>query len=397
MRSSLRTRRRRVARPVCESLEARALLDADLMSSLLKGSPSAVVQSLSQSTATQSSFLSQLPTTANPSASTVPSNGDTVPRGVAVIPRGFLVSNVANSSGQPGTGSSIVRIDGKGDLTPFLQSSQNLSLTGALGVMRKGFVFAGSLPMTTDSSGQTTVQGPGSILVFDRFGHQIADFKNASLIDGPWGMAVHDEGNHAQIFVSNVLNGTVTRLDVKIEHGTPRIVSATQIATGYATQTEANGQPLGPAGLTYDPHNGNLYVASTADNAIYAIPHAESRTTPVDKGTLIVQNDSHLDGPVGLAMAPNGDLLVTNGDTSTTSSSSSSSNSNSTPTPSTVIEYTTTGTFVDQLSLDTSPGAAFGLAVKTNDYGAVLGTVNDLTNTLDLRTVLFPNKKHHDS
>ena len=71
---------------------------------------------------------------------------------------------------------------------------------------------------------------------------------------------------------------------------------------------------LGPTGMAYNAQANVLYVASTADNAIYAIPNASSLNGPINKGIAVVQNNANLQGPIGLTFAPNGDLLVTNGD-----------------------------------------------------------------------------------
>lgn len=164
----------------------------------------------------------------------------------------------------------------------------------------------------TDGTSATVQQG--SLLVLNRFGKQIANLKNPNLLDGPWGMAVNDNGDTAQIHVSNVLNGTITRLNVSINNGLPDITSAKQIATGYTTQTSDTELVLGPTGLAYNAQVNLLNVASTAENAIYAIPNASSLNGPVNEGIAVVQNNANLQGPIGLTFAPNGDLLVTNGD-----------------------------------------------------------------------------------
>ena len=56
-----------------------------------------------------------------------------------------------------------------------------------------------------------------------------------------------------------------------------------------------------------------LYVASTADNTIYAIDNADFAAAPVERG-VVVFSDPHLRGPLGLRLAPNGHLLTANGD-----------------------------------------------------------------------------------
>ena len=103
---------------------------------------------------------------------------------------------------------------------------------------------------------------------------------------------------------------------------------------------------LGPGGLAYNAKNDTLYVAATGNNEIFAIPHA-SRTR-ADNGTGRVVW-AHLRGPIGLALAPNGDLLTTNDDAVNGDPNNASD----------LIEFTPKGQFVGQLSLDTGvQGAA---------------------------------------
>jgi hypothetical protein len=65
--------------------------------------------------------------------------------------------------------------------------------------------------------------------------------------------------------------------------------------------------------LAYDPGDDVLFVASTADNTIFAVPQAGSRSGPSGRGAIIFQDD-HLRGPLALVFAPNGNLLTANGD-----------------------------------------------------------------------------------
>ena len=128
--------------------------------------------------------LNQLPTSPERIVSTVPANGDVNPYGVAFVPEGFreggplepgdiLVSNFNNNQNHQGTGSTIVRISRTGQLSVFFQGPSGLGLTTALGVLRRGFVLVGNLPTMDGTSG--TIQAPGSLLVLDRFGNQVAN------------------------------------------------------------------------------------------------------------------------------------------------------------------------------------------------------------------------------
>ncbi|GAC1343150.1 MAG: hypothetical protein NVSMB14_07490 [Isosphaeraceae bacterium] len=315
-------------------------------------------------------FLGSLPVQSYATYSTVPGNGDQNPYGIAVLPRGILVSNFNNAKNLQGTGSTIdVFRPGTGG-SVFAQASSQVGFTTALGVLCKGFVIAGAMP-TTDGTSATV--GQASLFIFNRFGKQVGDWTSSNFADGPWDLAVHDMGDHAQIFVSNVLNGTVSRIDAKIEHGKLVPTSARTIASGYAFGPDPVALVVGPTGLAYDAKTDVLYVASTGDNSIYAVADAGDRSTSARVGKPIV-NDPNLRGPLGLAFAPNGDLLTTNGDITNVKSNQTSE----------IVEYNRSGQFVDQMSLSSSAGAAFGIALATNQDAIVLYATNDANNTLDL-------------
>ncbi|MFI5460763.1 MAG: hypothetical protein ACHRXM_35570 [Isosphaerales bacterium] len=119
------------------------------------------------------------------------------------------------------------------------------------------------------------------------------------------------------------------------------------------------------------------YVASTGDNAIYAIQNAAFATTDGGIGRLIYQDNAHLRGPLGLVLAPNGDLITSNGDAVNPDPSQASE----------LVEFTPTGRFVGEFSIDPAQGGAFGLAV-TNFAGILrLAAVEDVTNSVDVWTV----------
>jgi hypothetical protein len=152
-----------------------------------------------------------------------------------------------------------------------------------------------------------------------------------------------------------------------------------QIASGYARRADQAAFELGPTGLAYNSTTGVLYVASTDDNAVFAIRNAARTHSDHGMGTIVYQDAAHLRGPLGLMLAANGDLLATNGDII-----------NSDPTqPSELIEFTPKGAFVGQLSLDSAQGAAFGLAENTTKHSLTLATINDGTNALDERFISF--------
>jgi hypothetical protein len=324
--------------------------------------------------------------------STVPSNGDVNPYGVAIVPSNFpgggrlhpgdvLVSNFNDSANVQGTGTTIVDISPSGSQSVFFQDPNVSGLTTTLGVFQRGFVIVGNTPATLDNNGNLVPTGIGSLVILDRSGNKVATLSDSKLLNGPWGLTINDQGSHAQVFVSDVFTGTVTRVDLKIPRTGNKIVvqDMIQVASGYAHQFDPAVFSVGPTGLAYDPAKGVLYVASTDDNSIFAVRNAGRTRVDRGKGQLVYQDPAHLRGPLGLALAANGDLLTTNGDAI-----------NADPTqPSEIIEFSPAGTFVGQLSLDQGQGAAFGLAMMVTKNKLTLATINDVTNSLDERFVSF--------
>jgi len=302
-----------------------------------------------------------IPRTIN--SSTIPANGDVNPYGVAFVPEGFpaggtiaggdvLVSNFNNSGNLQGTGTTIVSLTPRGPIAPpgaavtFFASSLP-GLSTALGVLRRGLVIVGNVPTTDGTIGTI---GQGALQVIDKQGIWLQTWTDAKYLDGPWDLAVEDLGDHAHIFVSNVLNGTVSRLDVFVGPKGLTATGKTIIATGYTHVPNAAALILGPTGLAFDDGADVLYVASTADNTIYAIPHARSRSSAVTRGS-VAFTDSHLRGPLALRFAPNGNLLAANGDAVNVDPLH----------PSEIVEFTKWGQFVREYNVDSSEGGAFGL------------------------------------
>ena len=181
-----------------------------------------------------------------------------------------------------------------------------MGLSTALGVLRGGFVLVGNAPTT----GQGRFRSQGALQVIDN-GNPVQTLTDATFLDGPWDLAIDDHGGSAHIFVSNVANGTVSRLDVTVGAKHLTVIRMTTIAGGYTVQPNMAAVVVGMTGLAFD--SGTLYVASTGDNSIYAVPNAARATTPVRRGRLVFAG-SQLRGPLALRFAPNGDLLTANGD-----------------------------------------------------------------------------------
>jgi DNA-binding beta-propeller fold protein YncE len=244
-------------------------------------------------------------------------------------------------------------------------------------------VIVGSLP-TRDGSAATA--RAGCLLVLNSVG-SVRETITDPLINGPWDMTVADHGRSADLFVTNVLNGTVAaggavvnrgtvvRIQVTLrkagdrDHGAAPVISRpVVIGSGFAERSDPAALVVGPTGVTMSRRGDVLYVADTASNRISAIPRASTRTHTALTGADVTSNGS-LNSPLGLATAPNGDLLSVNGGDGL------------------IVETTPAGAQVATESLDatgTPPGAGalFGLALTPDQQG--LYFVDDATNTLNL-------------
>jgi hypothetical protein len=326
-------------------------------------------------------------------ASTVPTNGDVNPYGVAVVAQSggalvrgdVLVSNFNNSANAQGTGSTIMQVSPWGSARLFAQIPSSglpgacpggIGLTTALSVLRGGWVVVGSLP-TDPMTGAFT--GSGCLLVLNNVGTVVETITGPS-INGPWDMTAFGSGSRASLFVTNVLNGTVgaaggvvnggtvVRVDLALgSSGPPRVLGTTTVASGYPERTDSAALVIGPTGVGLGAF-GQLYVADTLDNRIDVVPDALFRNASAGEG-LPIATGGDLNGPLGLVVAPSGDVLTVN-----------SGDGN----------LVVTGPFggrraTVQLDSSGSPagaGALFGLALAP-DHGG-LYFVDDATNTLNL-------------
>src|SRR5215472_8752338 len=154
-------------------------------------------------------------------SSTIPSNGDLNPYGIVFVPEGFpagtltpgdvLVSNFNNNKNLQGLGTTIIKLTPNGAVAQpgkaaTFFTSKLPGLSTALGVLRAGLVVVGNVP----TKNGTSVVGPGALQIVDGSGKVVTTFAEPTLLDGPWDLTINDRGGIAQIFVSNVLNGTVS-------------------------------------------------------------------------------------------------------------------------------------------------------------------------------------------
>jgi len=327
-------------------------------------------------------------------ATTQPANLDQNPYGIVTVPNTFgslhrgdvLISNFNDAGNTQGTGTTIVQIPPGGNSgTPgsasvFAQIDPSklpgpcpggVGLTTALAVTRSGFVIVGSLP-TTNS--QLDTAGAGCLLVLNSHGKVVETIAGAP-INGPWDMTAVDHGLSVTLYVTNVENGDVAATTTTpIDKGTvvrvqlltipgikPVVLDEDVIATGFPELASSTAVVLGPTGVALSPF-GTLYVADTEGNRIAAIPDANDRETPFPGGGITVTSGGSLNGPLGMTLAPNGDILTANGGDGL------------------VVETMPGGKQVANVDTGFGAGSLFGLTVPPGLHQVDL--VDDANNTL---------------
>ena len=330
--------------------------------------------------------------------STSPSNGDLNPYGLAFVPFQFssggnlrqgqmLISNFNDTMFQ-GKGSTIITIDPRNGQTGlFFQGTSPIGFSNALGIVHAGLVFAGSVH-TTDGTSATAESG--GLFVLDASGNVVANFGTEKLINGPWGMAINDRGSGARLFVSNVFDGTITRLDVTFGNGSVAVRDAVKIGSGFGFGPDTAAVVVGPAGLAYDAFHDILFVASEMDDTIFALHGAGKTQTDLGTGTVVYQDAAHLHGPLGLIFAPNGNLLVANADPAVSQDPTE---------PSEIVEFTRGGQFVRQYSVDPNLGSAFALGILSREDTQVFAYVDDFLSTctiLNLSAGIFGGQQSNE-
>ena len=321
--------------------------------------------------------------------STVPANGDVNPYGIVNVSRSvgslvagdILISNFNSSENRQGTGTTIVQLTPSGRLSLFAQINPaalpepcpgGVGLTTALAMLPQGYVVVGSLPT---KNGKSATAKEGCLIVLDSTGHPVQTISGPP-INGPWDMTAAGEGQNTTLFVTNVLNGTVESGKTPVDEGTvvrirlhttahkpPKVTAMSVIAEGFPERTDPEALVVGPTGVALGDE-GTLYVADTQGNRIAAVPKAMTRSTPVEEAGTTVASGGYLNSPLGLTLAPNGDILTANaGDGN-------------------IVETTPLGAEFQPLNTEAGAGGLFGLTVAPNLKGVYF--VDDSNNTLEL-------------
>jgi hypothetical protein len=377
-------RNSKLKRPVTQKRRTRRLLLAAGMAGALSAGAALVGIPAAAATEPPLPFLSHLSTVSNV-ASTVPANGDVNPYGITVVPESVgklvrgdtLISNFNDSNNLQGTGTTIVEVSRSGTVTPFAHihaPAGTVGLTTALTTLPGGWVVVGNLP-TIDGTAATA--SAGDLIVLNSYG-QVVERWSGHHINGPWDLTASSDAFGAEIFVSNVLNGTVAHSPSTVDGGTivrldvalgrrhaPELVGATVIGSQFAERTDPAALVVGPTGLALGT-NGELFVADTVNSRIAAIPDVLDRRTALPGGGLTVSSGGALNAPLGMTLAPNGDLLTVNGGDGN------------------IVETTAGGAQVAVTQIDPAGagGDLFGLTLAPRDRGVLF--VDDGDNTLKL-------------
>lgn len=319
---------------------------------------------------------------------TVPANGDLNPYGIVVVPHSagalvqgdVLTSNFNNEENLQGTGSTIVELSPGGSQTVFAQLKASelhgscpggVGLTTALAILPDNYVVVGSLP---SENGEAATAKAGCLIVLDPHGNPVKTISGGP-INGPWDMTEASFFGVTELFVTNVLNGTVEHGEEVTDGGTvvrlilqtampgpPHVIAENVVAGGFPEQTNPAAFVLAPTGVALNAF-GTLFVADTSANRIAAVPFAAVRPFPAPHGGITVTSGGSLAAPLGLTLAPNGNILTANGGNGD------------------IVETTPFGFQFPPVDTGAGEGGLFGLALTPDQHGVYF--VNDAANTLE--------------
>lgn len=341
------------------------------------------------------SFLNALAAAPALSTSTTPANGDQNPYGVTVVPFSFpaganihpgdiLVSNFNNGQNLQGTGTTIVSVSPGGAQHLFFQAPAKLApvgLTTALLALHAGVVVIGNTP-TTDGTPATI--SAGSLIFLNAQGKVLLDLKDPAL-QGPWDMTADERDPFDPVlYVSNVLNGTVVRLQAHIRFDFRSGFAGRQLTTdrpvvigaGFSHRTDPNALVVGPTGLLLTPDGESLYVADTGNNRIQRLDDVRDGRGSTSAGHTVLSG-APLKGPLALAWTPFGTIVASNGD---------AAGDPATP-PNMVVEFEPREQMVVATrTLDTggTPGGIFGITIARFAGHTALIFVDDNSATVNV-------------
>lgn len=259
-----------------------------------------------------------------------PGNKDTGPHAISIVQstyglkKGQVVTcNFADSGGNAGKGTTSDVLNPQKGAKPvsFAQSAKIAGCTGAATTLDNEVCAAGYTAATVACFDRT-----GSVLTT----YGAPDFKapfgiaDAHCVQGPSCLYAAEF-----IFGSDAKTGGIVDFAVN-DFGNP---NATEVVTGFAVNGKPGWGALGPVGLSYNANKlGTLYVTDGVDNTVVALTNASNlfdkdevtvlkggktfkckyRGNNAPCGKLVFAG-SPLKAPVAMAILPNGNLIVANG------------------------------------------------------------------------------------
>lgn len=205
-----------------------------------------------------------------------------------------------------GLGTTIIGLHPKAGATPYhIAQSAQLQGCSALASLPDG-----TLAATASQANLTVLVSPSGVV----------STPFAGPFEEPWSVSYAAHAGTAALYVSDVANGAIDRVDLSGDAQS----SFTEIATGFSSNHGVPGSIAAPAGLTYDMANDTLYVVDTNANRVVALAGVSSMghdavsvsgasfTGASAAAATVVASGPPLNGPISGALLSNGDLLVGN-------------------------------------------------------------------------------------
>ena len=230
--------------------------------------------------------------------------------------------------------------------------------------------------MTEDGNGTPEA---GCLIVLNSHGVPVETWAGNG-INGPWDMTVGQRVRaFAELFVTNVLNGTVAAAGNEVDHGTvlrlsvfdppgrPPLLFARRDRDRLRRGAQLERARARPDRRRARPERHALRRRHGAQpDRRHPVRHEP--LLPRAGRRLHRQPGWRLNAPLGLTLAPNGDLITVNGNDGN------------------AVEVSPFGAQVDTVTIDPfdSGGDLFGLAIAPNGNGVLFVDDNGSANTLDL-------------
>ncbi|MGA8532849.1 MAG: hypothetical protein WB615_01935 [Candidatus Tumulicola sp.] len=331
------------------------------------------------------SILKMLTTQAVIGSTVDPANGDQNPYGLVyvnskpfgngVLKKGDLVTcNFNDSANVQGNGTTLEYMPAVVGSTPT-RLIQNAQLKGCASLVINSFD-----EVYTASSGAANAAGVSAA------GKISQTLKNSNLLIEPWGTAyIVGETSYPPgdgLWVADASTGKVVRINL----GTGGKPTYTAVITGFAVNHGVPGSILGPSGLQYDAKAKTLYIVDGVNDTVVAIkdPYddlnqagsivvgstGKTFTGPKAKDARLIFSGPPLNGPISMALLPNGNLVIGN-----------TLNKNG---KNYLIEIATDGTVLATKNVDTgAAGSIFGVvATGTTDDNALVYFNDDNHNNI---------------